>query len=147
MGAIAFGGQYGERFSDFTGELTYHNGLDIAADIGSGVVAAAAGRVHSVEVSSGYGHTVVLDHGYGIRTLYAHLASSQVRVGQVVAAGDGIAVSGDSGRTTGPHLHFEIAVCKTGRDKLERCWSRNPNRFIKLKPVKSGRIFALVADI
>jgi len=124
---------YGQRVSDFTGENSQHNGVDIAADIGTAVVAAGDGVVSSVEVVSGYGVTVVLDHGGGLKSIYAHLSSTQVRVGDVVRVGEVIALSGDTGRVTGAHLHFEINVCKRGRDKLERCWPRNPNRFVPVK--------------
>jgi len=134
--AVLVTGSYGKRTSPFTGERVSHNGIDLAADIGTPVHAAGWGTVHMVGAVSGYGTIAILDHGQGLRTIYAHLSTVLVVPGQAVSPGERIALSGDTGRTDGPHLHFEINVCKRGRDRLERCWPRNPGRFIRLPATK-----------
>lgn len=86
-----------------------HNGIDIAASTGTPIIASDSGVVTEVTYEpSGYGRKVVIDHQNGYRTLYAHASRTHVRVGQVVSAGDTIASVGSTGRSTGPHLHFEI---------------------------------------
>ena len=88
----------------------YHRGLDIATGYGTSVLAADSGRVIVAgwPDNSGYGNRVMLDHGNGFGTLYGHLARVDVTVGQTVNRGDKIGLEGSSGRSTGPHLHFEI---------------------------------------
>lgn len=89
----------------------YHMGLDIAGPTGTPVVAAKAGRVASAEnLWYGYGRNVTVDHGGGVYTMYAHLSYFVVRPGQSVAAGQVIGYRGSTGRSTGPHLHFEIRL-------------------------------------
>ncbi len=85
-----------------------HAGIDFAARTGTPVVAARAGRVIFAASSAGYGKRIDLDHGGGITTRYAHLSEISVRLGQNVAAGAVIGRVGSTGRSTGPHLHFEI---------------------------------------
>lgn len=87
-----------------------HEGLDIAASTGTPVVATADGVVARVEYSPSYGKTVVLDHGYGYRTLFAHNSRILVKSGQRVMRGDRIAEVGNTGRSTGPHLHYEVLL-------------------------------------
>ncbi|HXF83003.1 MAG TPA: M23 family metallopeptidase [bacterium] len=86
----------------------HHWGIDIAAEVGTPVLASAAGTVVYSGWYAGYGRTVYLDHGGGWTTLYAHLSRAAVVVGQRVERGHVIASVGDNGRSTGPHLHFEI---------------------------------------
>ncbi|HUG39777.1 MAG TPA: M23 family metallopeptidase [Longimicrobiales bacterium] len=88
--------------------LTIHRGVDISLPPGTEVHAMAPGTVVFAGTMNGYGHAVVLDHGHGVRTLYAHLSEIHVESGQEIATRTVIARSGSSGRTTGPHLHFEI---------------------------------------
>jgi len=101
---------FGMRKSPYTGRPKKHEGLDIAANTGTPVVATADGVVARIETSSGYGKTVILDHGYGYRTLYAHNSKFLVKRGQKVSRGDKIAEVGNTGRSTGPHVHYEILL-------------------------------------
>lgn len=87
-----------------------HQGLDIAADRGTAIRAAAAGRVKSTGWMGNYGNTLVIDHGNGMSTLYAHCDKLLVSKGQQVTAGQQIALLGNTGRSTGPHVHFEVIV-------------------------------------
>ncbi|MCF4164743.1 M23 family metallopeptidase [Zavarzinia compransoris] len=87
-----------------------HLGLDVAVPTGTPIAAAMGGVVTLAEPDLYFtGGTVIIDHGYGVQTLYAHLSRVDVKVGQTVAAGDTIALSGATGRVTGPHLHFGLA--------------------------------------
>lgn len=98
---------FGWRSDPFTGKATFHKGVDLAAAYGTEVRAFDGGVVKSAGERSGYGLTVIVDHGDGRETLYAHLSSLGVAPGDPVAAGQPIARSGNSGRATGAHLHFE----------------------------------------
>ncbi len=100
---------YGRRTDPFLGQIRTHSGVDFALPSGSPVYATGAGRVYKVTHSrSGYGNEVVIDHGYGYKTRYSHLSSILVSEGQTVERGDYIAKTGSSGRSTGPHLHYEV---------------------------------------
>ncbi|HEX9778833.1 MAG TPA: peptidoglycan DD-metalloendopeptidase family protein [Geopsychrobacteraceae bacterium] len=101
---------FGMRKSPYTGRLKKHDGLDIAANTGTPVYATADGVVARVETSSGYGKAVIIDHGYGYRTLYAHNSKFLVKRGERVSRGDKIAEVGNTGRSTGPHVHYEILL-------------------------------------
>jgi murein DD-endopeptidase MepM/ murein hydrolase activator NlpD len=87
-----------------------HKGLDIAAPRGSPIVASADGKVAFVGRKGGYGNTVILDHGGSLSTLYAHNSSTRVKEGDWVTRGQEISEVGTSGRSTGPHLHYEVRV-------------------------------------
>lgn len=106
---------WGWRFSESRGRWRMHTGLDLMAPRGTPVLAALPGRVHLVAWIDGYGLTVVLDHGDGRRTLYAHLDAVAVRPGQDVRGGEVLAQVGMTGRTSGPHLHFELRSQESGR--------------------------------
>jgi murein DD-endopeptidase MepM/ murein hydrolase activator NlpD len=106
-GGVPVTSAYGWRSDPFTGKATFHKGVDLAAAYGTEVRAFDGGVVKSAGERSGYGLTVVVDHGDGRETLYAHLSSMAVAPGDPVAAGQPIARSGNSGRATGAHLHFE----------------------------------------
>jgi murein DD-endopeptidase MepM/ murein hydrolase activator NlpD len=101
---------FGIRISPFTDTEVFHRGLDIAAPPGTSVMAAASGRVARSGVDAQLGNFVVLEHGNGYRTLYGHLAERTVGEGAVVRQGDPVGTVGDTGRTTGPHLHYEVHV-------------------------------------
>lgn len=98
---------FGWRSDPFSGRPQFHAGTDIRMAYGQGVQAVAGGKVTSVSERSGYGLTVVIDHGNGLETRYAHLSGATVREGEMVEAGQVVAQSGNSGRSTGPHLHLE----------------------------------------
>ncbi len=99
---------FGHRTDPFTGRMGLHNGLDLRAAPGTAVVTTANGDVRFVGYNGDYGLTVRIDHGDGISTVYCHLASASVREGEKVSRGDRIGAVGVSGRSTGPHLHYEI---------------------------------------
>ncbi len=103
---------YGYRTSPFTGQRKFHAGIDIAADVGTPVVAPARGKVVMVGRKGPLGKTVILDHGYGIRTTYGHNSRIHVKLGQEVERGERIADVGSTGRSTGPHLHYGVSVNK-----------------------------------
>lgn len=104
--------RYGYRTSPFTGQRKFHAGIDIAADVGTPVVAPARGKVVFVGRKGPMGKTVILDHGYGIRTNYGHNSAIHVELGQEVERGERIADVGSTGRSTGPHLHYGVSVDK-----------------------------------
>jgi murein DD-endopeptidase MepM/ murein hydrolase activator NlpD len=99
---------FGLRPDPIDGQTKFHKGMDIAMPVGQHVGAADAGRVESVGELPGYGLTVVVRHQNGMATRYAHLSEATVKVGEDVTKGQVIAKSGNTGRTTGPHLHFEV---------------------------------------
>ncbi len=99
---------YGWRRDPFKGQATFHGGIDLAARYGTEVPAAAAGTVVTAGTEGGYGLTVVIRHPNGFESRYAHLASLDVRAGETVAQGQQVGRVGSSGRSTGPHLHFEV---------------------------------------
>jgi murein DD-endopeptidase MepM/ murein hydrolase activator NlpD len=101
---------FGNRTSPFSGILKFHEGMDIAAQTGTPVAAPADGVVIKAGFGTGYGNVVEISHGYGIRTLFAHNSRLNVKVGQRVKRGDVIAYVGDSGSSTGPHLHYEVRL-------------------------------------
>ena len=106
----AVNSEYGRRLSPWTGAPEFHSGLDISSERGTPVKAPAPGTVVFTGTQAEYGHTVILDHGNDIRSLYGHLQKSQVTQGQRVERGQVIALSGNTGKTTGPHVHYEILV-------------------------------------
>ncbi len=101
---------YGKRKDPFTARRTPHKGIDIANRTGTPVIAPADGIVTKVTRLKSLGRMVEVNHGYGIKTRYGHLSKSLVKVGKKVKRGDKIASMGSSGRSTGPHLHYEVFV-------------------------------------
>jgi murein DD-endopeptidase MepM/ murein hydrolase activator NlpD len=101
---------FGEREDPINGEGAFHSGLDIDAPWGTPVRAAADGSVSDASMGAGYGREVVLSHGHEVETVYGHLSSVAVVPGQHVARGQVIGYVGQSGRATGPHLHYEVRV-------------------------------------
>ena len=104
------GSGFGVREDPINGEGSFHTGVDIDAPIGTPVRAAADGNVISAEMNAGYGREVLLDNSHGLVTLYAHLSGFAVFAGQHVIRGQVIGYVGESGRATGPHLHYEVRV-------------------------------------
>lgn len=105
-----FTSKFGYRISPFTGRPVMHNGLDLAASPGTPIVAPADGVVSFAGYDPGYGKLVSIDHGYGVITRYGHTSQIYVEVGQKVRRRDVIAAVGTTGRSTGPHLHYEVRV-------------------------------------
>lgn len=117
--------RYGKRTDPFTGRLAWHAGVDFAGKMGAGIVSVASGVVTWSGPRYGYGKLVEVNHGNGYKTRYAHCKELKVNVGDVVRKGDTIALMGSSGRSTGPHVHFE--VYKNGR-------TVDPAAYIHRKP-------------
>ena len=107
-GAVALSSPFGLRSDPFTGRVQQHNGIDVAAPFGAKVSAFAPGTVSFSGWKPGYGNLVIIRHEGGLESLYAHLSRSLVEVGQAVASHLPIACVGSSGRSTGPHLYFEV---------------------------------------
>ncbi len=103
-------GSFGERIDPFNGEGAFHTGVDISTVYGQAVIAPAEGVVVFAAPAVGYGRLVILEHGHGISTRYGHLAGFAIAVGQSVRRGDVIGYVGRSGRSTGPHLHYEVRI-------------------------------------
>jgi murein DD-endopeptidase MepM/ murein hydrolase activator NlpD len=101
---------YGWRPDPFTGQKAFHKGLDFMADSGTPIHAAADGIVTQAERAPDYGNIVRLDHGFGLDTRYAHLSGFLVKVGDRVSKGQPIGTVGSTGRSTGPHLHYEVRL-------------------------------------
>ncbi len=101
---------FGERKNPMGPGDDFHPGLDIAADAGTPIAAAAAGRVVSAGPDGGYGNLIVVDDGNGITTRYAHCSQIFARVGDTITPGQTIGAVGSTGHSTGPHLHFEVRV-------------------------------------
>jgi murein DD-endopeptidase MepM/ murein hydrolase activator NlpD len=99
---------YGHRKDPFNDESAFHPGLDISAEYGTPVMATADATVDSVGANGAYGNMVVLDHGFGITTKYGHLSRTAVTADQRVRRGEVIGYVGSTGRSTGPHLHYEV---------------------------------------
>src|SRR5690606_14973233 len=113
---------FGVRKDPLIGTAALHAGMDFRSRTGSPVLASGLGKVVRAGWNGGYGRMVEIDHGDGYVTRYAHMSRIDVAVGQTVEAGDKIGASGNSGRSTGPHLHYEVR--KDGAPL-------NPLRFLK----------------
>ncbi|NMT64018.1 M23 family metallopeptidase [Marinobacter orientalis] len=114
--------KYGYRSDPFTGKRTWHAGVDLAGKDGSDIISVAGGVVTYADERYGYGNLVEVDHGDGLVTRYAHAKTIKVKVGDVVQKGEVLALMGSTGRSTGPHVHFE--VIRNGK-------SENPETYIK----------------
>lgn len=112
---------FGYRSSPFTGRRELHQGLDIATRSGTPIIAPADGLVVFAGREGGFGNMIIIDHGYGITTRFGHCSSLEAKLGQKVQRGDVIARIGSTGRSTGPHVHYEVAVNGV---------SVNPSRYI-----------------
>ena len=103
-------GAFGERMDPFSGEGAFHTGVDISSQYGDAVRVSADGVVIEADERAGYGRLVVVDHGFGLTTFYGHLSSFNVLAGQQLRRGDTIGNVGVSGRSTGPHVHYEVRI-------------------------------------
>jgi murein DD-endopeptidase MepM/ murein hydrolase activator NlpD len=101
---------FGYRTSPFTGKREFHRGIDIAARKGTPILAPAAGRVRHVSEHKALGKMVIIRHGYGIETVYGHLAEHRVKPGDPIERGQTIGLMGNTGRSTGPHVHYQVQV-------------------------------------
>ena len=126
-------GSFGERIDPFNGEGAFHSGVDISAAVGSRVIAPADGLVTFADFYGGYGRAVIMDHGHGISTRYGHLASFAVVAGQYIHRGDTVGFVGLSGRSTGPHLHYEVRINDT---------PVNPYKYLRLTVAHLGSFAA-----
>jgi murein DD-endopeptidase MepM/ murein hydrolase activator NlpD len=120
---------FGERIDPFNGEGAFHSGVDIRSAYGTPVVAPADGTVTFTDMLGGYGRLIMIDHGNGISTRYGHLSGFAVTEGQQVHRGDVIGYVGTSGRSTGPHLHYEVRINDT---------PVNPYKYLRLSVAASG---------
>ena len=122
-------GSFGERIDPFNGEGAFHSGVDISSAYGHPVIAPADGVVTFADFFGGYGKAIMIDHGHGISTRYGHLSGFSVTSGQEVHRGDTIGYVGLSGRSTGPHLHYEVRINDT---------PVNPYKYLRMTVAHSG---------
>ena len=122
---------FGWRIDPITGQRAMHEGVDFPADIGTPIKSAAAGIVLNVEHHPAYGNLVEVDHGNDLVTRYAHCSKILVQPGALVKRGQVIAEVGNSGRTTGPHLHFEVRI---------KGVAHNPNHFLEMAQANGARL-------
>jgi murein DD-endopeptidase MepM/ murein hydrolase activator NlpD len=116
------GSSFGQRMDPINGEGAFHAGIDLDAPIGTPVRAAGDGDVTVASMNAGYGREIMLDHGHDMVTLYGHLSAIAVVIGQHVTRGQVIGYVGQSGRATGPHLHYEVRVHKV---------AVNPHKYLR----------------
>ncbi len=110
IGEVEFTSGFGVRNDPFLGRPAMHSGLDFRAAMGDPVRATANGKVSSAGNSGGYGRMVEIDHGNGLATRYGHLSEIKVKVGDIIKIGQVIGEVGSTGRSTGPHLHYETRI-------------------------------------
>ena len=122
-------GSFGERIDPFNGEGAFHSGVDIGSSYGHPILAPADGLVTFTDTMGGYGKTIMIDHGNSISTRYGHLSGFAVTAGQRVQRGDVIGYVGESGRSTGPHLHYEVRINDT---------PVNPYKYLRMTVAHSG---------
>ena len=122
-------GSFGERIDPFNGEGAFHSGVDIGSSTGTRIIAPADGVVTFTDLLGGYGRAIIINHGNGITTRYGHLSGFAVSAGQTVHRGDTIGYVGDSGRSTGPHLHYEVRINDT---------PVNPYKYLRMTVAHNG---------
>ena len=122
---------FGERIDPFNGEGAFHGGVDIGSAYGRAVIAPADGVITFADFMGGYGKLIMMDHGHGISTRYGHLSGFAVTPGQHIHRGDTIGYVGLSGRSTGPHLHYEVRINDT---------PVNPYKYLRITVAQSGGI-------
>jgi murein DD-endopeptidase MepM/ murein hydrolase activator NlpD len=126
-------GSFGERIDPFNGEGAFHSGVDIGTHYGAPIIAPADGVVTFCDQMGGYGRAIMIDHGNGISTRYGHLSGFAVTSGQSVHRGDVIGYVGESGRSTGPHLHYEVRINDT---------PVNPYKYLRMTVAQSGGFYS-----
>lgn len=142
--------KFGSRIHPIYKKHHFHQGIDIAVDTGTSIYATASGRVSYASFSGGYGWVVIINHGSGIQTLYAHNSKLLVEQGQWVQKGEVIALSGQSGVATGPHLHYEVMISGKRVNPIAYMWqdfetphfedgSQTPNIVLASVPSRSKR--------
>jgi murein DD-endopeptidase MepM/ murein hydrolase activator NlpD len=129
---------FGEREDPINGEGAFHSGLDIDAPYGTPVRAAADGAVSDASMGAGYGREVVLDHGHDVATVYGHLSAIAVVPGQHVTRGQVIGYVGQSGRATGPHLHYEVRVHRV---------PVNPHKYLRMTYEQAAKLDTETPDL
>jgi murein DD-endopeptidase MepM/ murein hydrolase activator NlpD len=122
-------GSFGERLDPFNGEGAFHSGVDISSSYGQAIVAPADGVVVFADFLGGYGKAIMIDHGHAISTRYGHLSGFAVTPGQEIHRGDTIGYVGMSGRSTGPHLHYEVRINDT---------PVNPYKYLRITVAQGG---------
>ena len=125
------GSGFGWRIDPFTGMSAMHEGLDFPAPVGTPVLSAAGGVVVTQETHPNYGFYIEVDHGNEVLTRYAHLSRSLVKKGDLIKRGQKLAEVGNTGRSTGPHLHFEVLV---------RGVAQNPQKFLAMGSGQEGKV-------
>lgn len=130
---------FGWRLDPFNGRRAFHEGLDFPAPTGTPVVSAANGVVIAAQFHYQYGNMIDIDHGNDITTRYAHLARMQVKVGDIVKRGQNVGTVGSTGRSTGPHLHFEVRMRTVAQDPKKFLALGDPNTPLKPMPVFVAR--------
>jgi len=133
------GSNFGWRIDPFTGRQALHTGLDFQAFSGTAILAAAGGVVVTQEVRPDYGNMIEIDHGKDLITRYAHASKVYVKKGDLIKRGQKIGEVGSTGRSTGPHLHFEVLVSGVPQDpqKFLTAGRRNPAQQVAFAPVKA----------
>ncbi len=121
---VNYTSNFGYRIDPFTGHQTFHEGVDFAAETGTAINAAASGKVIYADYHPAYGKSVEIDHGNGLVTRYAHGSELLVKEGDLVVRGQRISRVGSTGRSTGPHLHFEVRLNGV---------AQNPGRFLAVR--------------
>lgn len=126
--AVYMTSRFGTRFDPFTRRVSRHAGVDFAAPVGAEILSAASGVVLRAEYHPAYGYVVDLDHGNGLTTRYGHCSRLFVKKGEFVKSGTRIAAAGSTGRSTGPHLHFEVRKNGTPVNPLQFLHSKVPTK-------------------
>jgi murein DD-endopeptidase MepM/ murein hydrolase activator NlpD len=129
---------FGWRTHPVTKNRSFHEGLDFSCDVGTPVQSTADGIVESAGWDGGYGLKVIVNHGYGFKTVYGHLSKASVKRGEVIAKGDNIGLSGNSGVSSGAHLHYEVHFMD---NKL------NPRPFADWSPRRAYSVFKQVKEV
>jgi len=132
------GSGFGFRMDPITGRTALHTGLDFSAEPGTPIQAAAGGMVTSTEPHPQYGNLLEIDHGNGLTTRYAHTQRILVKTGDVVKRGQVVALVGNTGRSTGPHLHFEVLVDGVMQDPAKFLTAAPPPPLAAATPVAAA---------
>jgi murein DD-endopeptidase MepM/ murein hydrolase activator NlpD len=131
---IRYSSPFGYRRDPFHGMYQMHSGIDLSGPVGELIYATGNGKVASVSYDYlGYGNFIIVDHGFGYKTRYAHLSKSLVPIGKIVRRGEPIALMGNTGRSKGPHLHYEVIYRNSPVNPVNYFkWDITPEEFTKL---------------